>query len=204
MRRPAAFVGCTSSRVFESHLASTNSYGKTVARDRARQGGANPAAGPAHVDIESKCVRGSARFFWRGVPALREGTVDLAAWGSQAGTACRQNGCVPTSTVTGWPRRKVCGRRRGSHRRSRAGSPLPLGVRRDKYVGDARSQAREAGRGDRTVAPCPRPAGRPCLAGTKRFAGVRGVHPIGRLYRCVAIRRNTTRTSDETRWHAWC
>jgi hypothetical protein len=91
-----------------------------------------------------------------------------------------------------------------SHRRSRAGSPLPLGVRRDEYVGDARSPAREAGRGESTVAPCPRPAGRPDLAGTKRVAGVRGVHPIGRLNRCVAIRRNATRTPDGTRGYAWC
>lgn len=139
-----------------------------------------------------------------GSPRCVGSRVDLAAWGSQSGTACRQNGCVPTSTVTGWPWKKVCGRRRVAHRRSRAGSPLPLGVRRDEYAGDARSPAREAGRGDRTVAPCPRPAVRPGLASTERYASVRGVHPIGRLYRCVAIRRNATRTPDETRGHAWC
>lgn len=66
-------------------------YAETVARDRDRQGGATPAAGPARADIVGMCKRDSAQHgIGAGSPRCVDGRVGDAARGSRERTACRE------------------------------------------------------------------------------------------------------------------
>lgn len=67
----------------------------------------------------------------------------------------------------------------GSHRRSRSGDTVALTGRRDENAGDARTPAREAARGERTVAPCPRGAVHRATKTPAADAHRRGVQPVG-------------------------
>lgn len=71
-------------RVCGSQRHWVHGYGRRVARDRDRQGGANPAAGPARADLGHACERDSARQgIGAGSPCCVDGRVDDAAWGSR-------------------------------------------------------------------------------------------------------------------------
>lgn len=158
--------------------ASPNSYGSRVARDRDRQGGANPAAVPARADLDYACkCESTPHDIGAGSPRCVDELVDYAARGSREGTACRGNSWCrrPSEHERHW--KNSFGRRRGSHRRSRSGNAFALmDVAMNTSV--PRALAREAGRGERTVAPCPRPAGDESLT-PPTIAGAHGGQLIG-------------------------
>lgn len=112
------------------------------------------------------CKRDSARLgIGAGSPRCVEETVDYAARGSREGTACRRTVGVAGHRRTSVIEKPVLGGGGVSHRRSRAGRTVSLtDVATNTSV--PRALAREAGRGERTAAPCPRPAGRRILDAT--------------------------------------
>lgn len=146
-----------------------HSYGSAVARDRARLRRCEPP--PPSGRMTALSTRESAIAHARtgtGSPCCGEGRVAFAAWGSQRQHVMPVAQSAPTFRENSGIAQTPADGGGGSHRRSRTERTLAL---RDVATNTSmpRAPAREAGRGDETLAPCPRPAAQRALERTKPF-----------------------------------
>lgn len=144
------------------------------------RGGANRRRPSARSpdDTERRVLRGAPAEA-RGPRVRRIAARQALHWGQassarRAGRTVEQ--AVPEKNIH--PRKTSTGRRRFAPAKP-VGKHGRFDGRRDENAGDARTPAREAARGERTVAPCPRGAVHRCTKTPTANGQRRGVQPIG-------------------------